>query len=126
MCAGATQPEGYWQGVQASGVLRCGAAVAPPYVMRHPAIGEHSGLCAELCRELATTLEVKTEFVVTTWATTYHSRGTVHASAGTPPPARSLDPPIQQRLQAMTLRPPTHLSPLGCLYTLTPATGQLC
>lgn len=67
--AGTAQAEGtgYWQGVQAAGVLRCGAAVAPPYVMRDPATGEYSGFFAELCRELATTLEVKPEFVDTTW-----------------------------------------------------------
>lgn len=67
--AGTVQAEGqgYWQGVQAAGVLRCGAAVAPPYVMRDPATGEYSGFFADLCRELATTLEVKPEFVDTTW-----------------------------------------------------------
>lgn len=65
--SGAAQAEGYWQGVQAAGVLRCGAAVAPPYVMRDPATGEYSGYFAELCRELATTLEVEPEFVDTTW-----------------------------------------------------------
>lgn len=59
--------QGYWQGVQAAGKLRCGAAVAPPYVMRDPATGEYSGFFAELCRELATTLEVEPEFVDTTW-----------------------------------------------------------
>lgn len=59
--------QGYWQGVQAAGVLRCGAAVAPPYVMRDPASGEYSGFYAELCREFAATLEVKPEFVDTTW-----------------------------------------------------------
>lgn len=59
--------QGYWQGVQAAGVLRCGAAVAPPYVMRDPATGEYSGFFAELCRELAATLEVEPQFVDTTW-----------------------------------------------------------
>lgn len=59
--------QSYWQGVQAAGKLRCGAAVAPPYVMRDPATGEYSGFFAELCRELATTLEVEPEFVDTTW-----------------------------------------------------------
>jgi len=38
----------YWQGVQKAGVLRCGAAVAPPYVMRDPATGEYSGFFADL------------------------------------------------------------------------------
>lgn len=64
---GMAQAEGYWQQVQSAGVLRCGAAVAPPYVMRDPATGEYSGFFAELCRELATTLEVEPQFVDTTW-----------------------------------------------------------
>jgi polar amino acid transport system substrate-binding protein len=59
--------DGYWQGVQKAGVLRCGAAVAPPYVMRDPATGEYSGFFADLCREFAETLKVKPEFVDTTW-----------------------------------------------------------
>lgn len=59
--------QGYWQTVQASGVLRCGAAVAPPYVMRDPATGEYSGFFADLCREFAETLAVQPEFVDTTW-----------------------------------------------------------
>lgn len=65
--AGTAQADGYWQQVQSAGVLRCGAAVAPPYVMRDPATGEYSGFFAELCRELATTLEVEPQFVDTTW-----------------------------------------------------------
>jgi polar amino acid transport system substrate-binding protein len=59
--------EGYWQGVQKTGSLRCGAAVAPPYVMRDPASGEYSGFYADLCRELADVLKVKPQFVDTTW-----------------------------------------------------------
>lgn len=59
--------EGYWQGVQKTGSLRCGAAVAPPYVMRDPATGEYSGFYADLCRELAEVLKVKPQFVDTTW-----------------------------------------------------------
>ncbi|RWX81234.1 transporter substrate-binding domain-containing protein [Neorhizobium lilium] len=59
--------EGYWQGVQKNGALRCGAAVAPPYVMRDPATGEYSGFFADLCRELAEVLQVKPVFVDTTW-----------------------------------------------------------
>lgn len=65
--AQAQDGEGYWQKVQAAGVLRCGAAVAPPYVMRDPATGEYSGFFAELCREFADVLKVKPEFVDTTW-----------------------------------------------------------
>ncbi|MGO7428811.1 transporter substrate-binding domain-containing protein, partial [Rhizobium ruizarguesonis] len=57
----------YWQGVQKAGVLRCGAAVAPPYVMRDPATGEYSGFFADLCKEFAEVLKVKPEFVDTTW-----------------------------------------------------------
>jgi polar amino acid transport system substrate-binding protein len=63
----AQNAEGYWQGVQKSGSLRCGAAVAPPYVMRDPATGEYSGFYADLCRELADVLKVKPQFVDTTW-----------------------------------------------------------
>lgn len=65
--AAAQDGKSYWAGVQAAGVLRCGAAVAPPYVMRDPASGEYSGFFADLCREFAETLEVKPEFVDTTW-----------------------------------------------------------
>ncbi|WP_037152497.1 substrate-binding periplasmic protein [Rhizobium freirei] len=59
--------DGYWQGVQKAGVLRCGAAVAPPYVMRDPATGEYSGFFADLCKEFADVLKVKPQFVDTTW-----------------------------------------------------------
>lgn len=65
--AAAQEAEGYWQKVQATGKLRCGAAVAPPYVMRDPATGEYSGFYADLCREFAAVLEVQPEFVDTTW-----------------------------------------------------------
>ncbi len=63
----AQSAEGYWQGVQKAGALRCGAAVAPPYVMRDPASGEYSGFFADLCKELAEVLKVKPQFVDTTW-----------------------------------------------------------
>jgi len=65
--ARAETAEGYWQGVQKAGTLRCGAAVAPPYVMRDPATGEYSGFFADLCKEFADVLKVKPEFVDTTW-----------------------------------------------------------
>jgi polar amino acid transport system substrate-binding protein len=65
--ASAQSTEGYWQGVQKTGSLRCGAAVAPPYVMRDPASGEYSGFYADLCRELAEVLKVKPQFVDTSW-----------------------------------------------------------
>ncbi|WP_341313525.1 transporter substrate-binding domain-containing protein [Paraburkholderia sp. IMGN_8] len=57
-----------WQNVKKAGVLRCGAAVAPPYVMRDPKTGEYSGFFSELCREFGqNVLKVKVEFVDTTW-----------------------------------------------------------
>lgn len=65
--AQAQDSESYWQKVQAAGVLRCGAAVAPPYVMRDPATGAYSGFFASLCQEFAEVLGVKPEFVDTTW-----------------------------------------------------------
>jgi polar amino acid transport system substrate-binding protein len=65
--ASAQTAQGYWQTVQKNGNLRCGAAVAPPYVMRDPASGEYSGFFADLCREFAEALQVKPEFVDTTW-----------------------------------------------------------
>lgn len=65
--ANAAEGGSYWQGVQKAGVLRCGAAVAPPYIMRDPASGEYTGFFADLCREFADTLKVKPEFVDTTW-----------------------------------------------------------
>src|SRR5918994_4002155 len=66
--AQAQQPaEGYWQAVQKTGTLRCGAAVAPPYVMRDPATCEYSGFFADLCRQFADVLKVKPQFVDTTW-----------------------------------------------------------
>lgn len=66
--AQAGSPADGWAGVQASGELRCGAAVYPPYVMRDPVSGEYSGFFADLCREFATeVLNVKPVFVDTTW-----------------------------------------------------------
>ena len=65
--ASAQTSESYWQGVQKSGVLRCGAAVAPPYVMRNPSTGEYSGFFADLCKDFAAVLKVKPQFVDTTW-----------------------------------------------------------
>lgn len=57
-----------WQSVKKAGVLRCGAAVAPPYVMRDPKTGEYSGFFSELCRSFGqNVLKVKVEFVDTTW-----------------------------------------------------------
>ncbi|MBB5450745.1 MULTISPECIES: substrate-binding periplasmic protein [unclassified Paraburkholderia] len=57
-----------WQAVKKAGVLRCGAAVAPPYVMRDPSTGTHSGFFSSLCRDFGEKiLKVKVEFVDTTW-----------------------------------------------------------
>ncbi|MFK4442918.1 polar amino acid transport system substrate-binding protein [Caballeronia udeis] len=57
-----------WQSVKKAGVLRCGAAVAPPYVMRDAKTGAYSGFFADLCRDFGqNVLKVKVEFVDTTW-----------------------------------------------------------
>jgi len=57
-----------WANVQQSGVLRCGAAVYPPFVSFDPLTGEYSGLFADLCRMYAEdVLGVRAEFVDTTW-----------------------------------------------------------
>ncbi|WP_241018428.1 transporter substrate-binding domain-containing protein [Paraburkholderia sp. Tr-20389] len=57
-----------WQSVKKAGVLRCGAAVSPPYVMRNPSTGEYSGAFSELCRNFGEkVLKVKVEFVDTNW-----------------------------------------------------------
>ncbi|MEN5035251.1 transporter substrate-binding domain-containing protein [Pseudomonas sp. TWI929] len=57
-----------WQQVQKAGVLRCGAAIAAPYVMRDPASGQYSGYFVDLCRDFAeNVLKVKAQFVDTSW-----------------------------------------------------------
>jgi len=57
-----------WQNVRKAGVLRCGAAVAAPYVMRDPASGQYSGYFVALCRDFAeNVLHVKAQFVDTSW-----------------------------------------------------------
>jgi polar amino acid transport system substrate-binding protein len=57
-----------WQNVKKAGVLRCGAAVAPPYVMRDPKTGQYSGFFSDLCRDFGEkVLKVKVEFVDTNW-----------------------------------------------------------
>jgi polar amino acid transport system substrate-binding protein len=57
-----------WQSVKKAGVLRCGAAVSPPYVMRDPSSGQYSGAFSELCRNFGEkVLKVKVEFVDTNW-----------------------------------------------------------
>lgn len=60
--------QGFWQDIQKKGVLRCAAAIAPPYVMKDIKTGEHGGAYLELCREFAErVLNVKVEFVDTNW-----------------------------------------------------------
>ncbi|WP_271407976.1 transporter substrate-binding domain-containing protein [Pseudomonas sp. Q1-7] len=57
-----------WKDIQKAGVLRCGAAVAAPYVMRDAATGQYSGYFVDLCRDFGEkVLEVKVEFVDTNW-----------------------------------------------------------
>lgn len=60
--------EPLWANVKKEGVLRCGAAVAPPYVMRDPKTGAYTGFFADLCRDFGqNVLKVKVQFVDTTW-----------------------------------------------------------
>jgi polar amino acid transport system substrate-binding protein len=57
-----------WQTIQKAGVLRCGAAVAAPYVMRDARSGEYRGYFVDLCRDFGEkVLKVKVEFVDTNW-----------------------------------------------------------
>jgi len=57
-----------WQKVQKAGVLRCGAAITAPYVMKNPLTNEYSGIHADMCRDFGeNVLKVKVEFVDTTW-----------------------------------------------------------
>lgn len=57
-----------WQDVQKAGVLRCGAAVAAPYVMRDASTSAYSGYFVDLCRDFGEkVLKVKVEFVDTSW-----------------------------------------------------------
>ncbi|MBO3278112.1 transporter substrate-binding domain-containing protein [Pseudomonas schmalbachii] len=57
-----------WQNIQKAGVLRCGAAVAAPYVMRDASNGQYSGYFVDLCRDFGEkVLKVKVEFVDTNW-----------------------------------------------------------
>ncbi len=62
------QDNASWDRVQKAGVLRCGAAVYPPFVSFDPLTKEYSGLFADLCRLYAeNVLGVRAEFVDTTW-----------------------------------------------------------
>lgn len=59
---------GAWQSVKKAGVLRCGAAVAPPYVMRDPMSGSYRGFFSEICRDFGqNVLKVRVEFVDASW-----------------------------------------------------------
>ncbi|MFG0396597.1 substrate-binding periplasmic protein [Pseudomonas alloputida] len=58
---------GYWQEVQKKGVLKCGAASAPPYILRDPKTSEYSGIFVDLCRQFGAELGVKVEIVDTNW-----------------------------------------------------------
>ncbi len=63
-----TNPPSYWQDVQKRGVLKCGAAIAPPYVIRDIKTGQYSGVFADLCREFGEkVLGVKVDMVDTNW-----------------------------------------------------------
>ncbi|AUX78463.1 substrate-binding periplasmic protein [Sinorhizobium fredii] len=61
------QEPGFWQKIQSRGSLRCGAAVAPPHVMRDPASGQFSGVFIDLCKEIADVVGVKAEVIDTSW-----------------------------------------------------------
>ncbi|MGR3908348.1 transporter substrate-binding domain-containing protein [Burkholderia sp. SR8] len=62
------QDSSTWQSVKKAGVLRCGAATSPPYVMRDPKTGQYSGMFSQLCKAFGEkVLKVRVEFVDTTW-----------------------------------------------------------
>lgn len=65
--AHADEGNGYWQEVQKKGVLKCGAASAPPYILRDPKTSEYSGIFVDLCRQFGAELGVKVEIVDTNW-----------------------------------------------------------
>jgi polar amino acid transport system substrate-binding protein len=69
VCAAMAQTaNGYWQEIQQRGVLRCGAAISAPYVMRDPQTGDFSGTFVDMCRQFGEkVLNVKVEIVPTTW-----------------------------------------------------------
>jgi polar amino acid transport system substrate-binding protein len=54
--------------VRKAGELRCGAALAPPFVVRDPKTGAYTGAFSDLCRRFGEdVLKVKVRFVDTTW-----------------------------------------------------------
>ena len=70
LSATAAQAANYdiWKEVQERGTLRCGAAVAAPYVMKDVISGDYSGFFVELCKDFGEkVLNVEVEFVDTSW-----------------------------------------------------------
>jgi polar amino acid transport system substrate-binding protein len=60
--------QGTFASVRKAGELRCGAALAPPFVVRDPKNGSYSGAFSDLCRKFGEeVLKVKVRFVDTTW-----------------------------------------------------------
>jgi polar amino acid transport system substrate-binding protein len=54
--------------IRKAGELRCGAALAPPFVVRDPKTGGYTGAFSDLCRRFGEeVLKVKVTFVDTTW-----------------------------------------------------------
>lgn len=57
-----------WKDVKERGVLKCGTAVTPPYIVRDPLTQEYSGPFVKLCNDFATkVLHVKAQLVNTSW-----------------------------------------------------------
>lgn len=67
--AHAADPEPIWTNAQKSKVIRAGAGLAPPDVMRDPATGQYSGIFVDLLKEFADKElgGAKVEFVDTDW-----------------------------------------------------------
>lgn len=59
--------QGFWEAVKERGELRCGAALASPWVMKNPKTGEYGGAYLDICKQFAEVLNVKMTFVDTTW-----------------------------------------------------------
>jgi polar amino acid transport system substrate-binding protein len=57
-----------FEAIRKAGELRCGAALAPPFVVRDPKTGGYTGAFSDLCRRFGEdVLKVKVRFVDTTW-----------------------------------------------------------
>ncbi|PMR67144.1 substrate-binding periplasmic protein [Halomonas heilongjiangensis] len=63
----AVAAETTWERVKDAGALRCGAAIATPYVMKDPRTNTYNGFFVEMCREFAEHLGVEATFVDTNW-----------------------------------------------------------